>query len=69
MREMTRAAALAEWRRLGVRDADGDGHASLVRAGRRRFLVGDNYDAILHYNCAHHYALTVGILADRIGGE
>jgi hypothetical protein len=40
--------------------------ASLVRAGQRRFLVHANYEALLHYNCAHHYALAVGILAERI---
>ena len=39
----------------------------LVRVGKRRFLVHANYDALLHYNCAHHYALAVGILAERIG--
>ena len=39
-------------------------------AGRlrgRRFLVHANYEALLHYNCAHHYTLAVGILAERIG--
>ena len=41
--------------------------ASLVRAGSRSFLVYRNYDAILAYNCAHAYALSVGLLADRIG--
>jgi membrane-bound lytic murein transglycosylase B len=74
MRTMTGPAPLADWQRLGVRRADGGdlpavgGDAALVRAGRRRFLVHGNYDALLHYNCAHHYALTVTILADRIGG-
>jgi membrane-bound lytic murein transglycosylase B len=42
--------------------------AGLVRAGKRRFLVHANDEALLHYNCAHHYALAVGILAERIGG-
>jgi membrane-bound lytic murein transglycosylase B len=72
MREMTRTARPAEWQRLGVRDLDDadlapEGpEAALVRAGQRRFLVHGNYDALLRYNCAHHYALTVAILADRI---
>ena len=71
MREMTAAAALTEWQRRGVRRDDGgglpvDGDAALVRAGTRRFLVGANYDALLHYNCAHHYALAVAMLADQI---
>jgi membrane-bound lytic murein transglycosylase B len=65
MREMSRPASTAEWRRRGLRDAEG-GEASLVRSGKRAFLVHPNYDAILHYNCAHHYALAVAILADRI---
>jgi membrane-bound lytic murein transglycosylase B len=26
-----------------------------------------NYDALLEYNCAHAYALSVGLLANRIG--
>ena len=71
MREMTASSGMAEWRRLGVRSLDGgalDGpDASLVRAGKRRFLVHANYEALLHYNCAHHYALAVAILAERVG--
>ena len=27
-----------------------------------------NYDALLDYNCAHSYALSVGLLADRLAG-
>ena len=30
------------------------------------YLVYRNYSAILAYNCAHLYAVTVGTLADRI---
>ena len=30
------------------------------------FLVYDNYEALLDYNCAHTYALSVGLLADRL---
>ena len=71
MREMTAPRGMAEWRRLGVRSLGGGAlsgpDASLVRAGKRRFLVHANYDALLHYNCAHHYALAVGILAEGIG--
>ena len=37
-----------------------------VTAGTRYFLVYDNYEAILGYNCAHTYALSVALLADRI---
>ena len=33
----------------------------------RTYLVYGNYEALLDYNCAHAYALTVALLADRIG--
>ena len=72
IREMIGPAQLARWQRLGVRGTDGGNllagppDAALVRAGRHGFLVHGNYDAILRYNCAHHYALSVAILADRI---
>jgi membrane-bound lytic murein transglycosylase B len=72
MREMIGPARLASWQRLGVRRLDGGSlpatktEAALVRAGTRRFLVHGNYDAILRYNCAHFYALSVALLADRI---
>jgi membrane-bound lytic murein transglycosylase B len=66
-------APLADRQRLGVRRADGRGlpagasDAGLVQAGRRHFLVHGNYEAVLHYNCSHHYALAVSLLAERIG--
>jgi membrane-bound lytic murein transglycosylase B len=41
--------------------------AALVSGSKRRFLVYRNYDAILEYNCAHSYALSVGLLGDAIG--
>jgi membrane-bound lytic murein transglycosylase B len=73
VREMTMAVPVDRWRALAVRTADGkplprvDRTASLVSTGRRTFLVYQNYDALLQYNCAHAYALSVGVLADRIG--
>ena len=69
---------IAEWQALGVRRADGtefpnpDGQASLiVPAGWDGpvFLVTQNYRAILHYNNAAAYALTVGLLAERLEGQ
>jgi membrane-bound lytic murein transglycosylase B len=39
---------------------------SLVTAGRRHFLVYPNYEAILAYNCAHPYGLSVALLSDRV---
>ena len=71
-RNMTERRPLAEWRALGVTLADGkalpraDLEAGLVDVGERKFLVYRNYDAILAYNCAHYYALSVALLADRI---
>jgi membrane-bound lytic murein transglycosylase B len=40
--------------------------ASLLDAGDRQFLVYANYEAILGYNCANAYALSVAMLGDRI---
>ncbi len=42
--------------------------ASMVTGTSRHFLVYRNYDALLDYNCAHPYAVSVGVLADRIAG-
>ena len=70
---MTEARPLAEWRSLGVTLRSGarlpasDLPASLVRVDTRSFLVYGNYESLLAYNCAHRYALSIGILADRIG--
>jgi membrane-bound lytic murein transglycosylase B len=30
--------------------------------------VHANYDVVLTYNCAHHYALGVSMLSDRLRG-
>ena len=69
---MTVQRPLTEWRKRGV---TGLGNRPLpVRddaclAGHRRlalFLVYDNYEAILGYNCAHTYALSVALLSDRL---
>ena len=72
MRNMTERMPLTEWQRLGVRRVNGaalpnsDVPAGLVDTDTRSFLVYPNYDAILRYNCAHYYALTVVLLADQI---
>jgi membrane-bound lytic murein transglycosylase B len=69
---MTVDRPLAEWRRIGLVTLDGKPlpsaktPASLVRAGPRAFLVYGNYRAILAYNCAHSYALSVALMADRL---
>jgi membrane-bound lytic murein transglycosylase B len=72
IRNMTERIPLSRWRALGVTNADGtrlpaaDIAAGLVKTDTRQFLVYDNYDAILAYNCAHYYALSVALLADRL---
>jgi membrane-bound lytic murein transglycosylase B len=72
VRQTTESRPLAEWQALGVRTAKkqalpkSEMSASLVRAGARNFLVYDNYLVLLQYNCAHAYALAVGLLADSL---
>jgi membrane-bound lytic murein transglycosylase B len=72
-RDMTSARPLDSWRELGVRLPGGEPlpraevDAALVTGAKRRFLVYRNYDALLDYNCAHAYAISVGLLAERIG--
>ena len=72
-RDMTVALSPSDWQTLGVRlpsdrPLPKSGlDASLVSGSKRHFLVYRNYDALLDYNCAHSYALSVGLLADRIG--
>jgi membrane-bound lytic murein transglycosylase B len=73
VRDMTEARPLSEWHALGVTQKNGAVlpaaamAASLVRVDTHRFLVYGNYEALLTYNCAHTYALSVAFLADRIG--
>ena len=71
-RQMTERRPLGIWREAGVLLKGGaplpqsDMPASLVEIGGHSFLTYPNYDAILAYNCAHLYALSVGMLADRL---
>ena len=73
IRNMTERRKLSEWSAVGVRGANGaalpkaDMDASLVTTGDdRNFLVYQNYESLLGYNCAHYYALSVAMLADRL---
>jgi membrane-bound lytic murein transglycosylase B len=72
MRDMTEALPLGEWSRRGVRAVGGrplprtGPSASLVQVQDRAFLVYPNYDALLRYNCAQHYALAVAMLSERL---
>ena len=75
VRELTTGRSLDTWRELGVTLAGGkplpqaDMTASLVRGQKRNFLVYRNYEAILSYNCSNSYAVSVGMLSDRIGAH
>ena len=71
-RDMTVVQPVKAWATLGVRLPNGAAlpanlpDAAMVSGAARHFLVYGNYDALLEYNCAHSYAISVGLLADRI---
>lgn len=71
-RLMTEPRPLSAWRTMGYTTLAGRSlpatstPASLVQAGSRSFLLYANYDALLAYNCAHSYALSVALLADKL---
>jgi len=71
-RAMTERRPLTAWQMLGVRLKGGgnlpasDIPAALVDTGGRSFVVYPNYDALLGYNCAQLYALSIGMLADAL---
>lgn len=68
--------SLEEWRKLGLRRADGGAlpvvrtlNASLVRPGDTSgpaYLVYGNYKAIMKWNRSTYFATAVGTLADKI---
>ncbi len=69
---------IAEWRRLGIRRADGgalpaaDISGAIVAPGGHKgpaFLVYGNFHKILNWNRSLLYAIAVGHLADRIAGR
>ncbi len=71
------AQPVRDWAALGVRGTDGNPlpqadieGAILVPAGHRgpAFLVYDNFAVIMKWNRSEAYALSVGLLADRIAG-
>ncbi len=72
VRNMTERAPMSRWRELGLTRVNGQplpprgADVALVNAGTRHFLVTASYDAILGYNCAHYYALSVALLSDRL---
>jgi peptidoglycan lytic transglycosylase B len=69
---------LAWWREKGVKRASGSANASAETAGELilpcgaggpAFLVFPNHFVIRSYNNSLAYALTIGLLASRIGGD
>jgi len=72
VREMTQARPLRAWAKLGVVQANGrplpkaDMDASLVRGVKQHFLVYRNYHALIDYNCSNSYAVSAGVLSDRV---
>jgi membrane-bound lytic murein transglycosylase B len=75
VRDLSAPLPLNQWRRLGVRLVSGQPlpasaiPASLLRTGGHAYLVYRNYEAVLGYNCAHAYALSVTLLSDRLAGR
>jgi membrane-bound lytic murein transglycosylase B len=71
-RALTTPLPLKEWTKLGVRTTAGTAlpaaaiDASMVTDGARYFLVYKNYEALLAYNCATSYAISIGMLSDRL---
>jgi len=71
-RALTEPLPLKEWTKLGVRTTAGTAlpgsalDASMVTDGARYFLVYRNYEALLAYNCATSYAISIGMLSDRL---
>jgi len=73
VRDLSEPRSLKEWKALGVTPVRGASPvpsstrpASLLRIDNKAWLVTSNYEALLGYNCAHTYALSVGTLADRL---
>jgi membrane-bound lytic murein transglycosylase B len=73
LRTLTIQRPISQWAADGVRLANGAAlprqtvKASLILTGdARTFLVYQNYEAILAYNCSHYYGLSVALLADQL---
>jgi membrane-bound lytic murein transglycosylase B len=71
------AKPVAEWQRLGIRNADGSDLAAsaaplaLVASdgvAGPAYLVSSNFTVIMKWNRSTYFATSVGLLADRIAG-
>lgn len=72
-RRHSRWLTVREWRQFGVQPLGANlpdtELATLIEPdgqGATAYLLTSNYRAILDYNCSNFYALSVGLLADRI---
>jgi len=76
VKSRSKAKTLIEWNNLGFKNIDGsklplrgDLEARLIAPDGtegRMFIVYPNYKNILYYNCSSYYALSVGLLSDKI---
>ena len=76
VKSRTISKTLNEWNKLGFKKIDGtelpnrnDLEARIVAPDGikdRIFIVYPNYKNILYYNCSSYYALSVGLLSDKI---
>jgi membrane-bound lytic murein transglycosylase B len=72
VRELTPPRPLKEWGTIGITRTGGaplpqsSGAASLLRIEDHAWLVTGNYEALLAYNCAHTYAISVATLAAKL---
>jgi membrane-bound lytic murein transglycosylase B len=72
LRYHTELLSPQEWTSKGVRfdtaRLTGPSYAMVIPDANdtQHWLVGGNFRAILSYNCANKYAVSVGLLADRI---
>ena len=72
IRELTTSKPVSDWIALGVTPDKGGVQpkratvASLLRVDDRAWLVTANYEALVAYNCAHNYAISVAMLAAKI---
>ncbi len=69
---------LSEWQLLGIRKKNGNDLPNINLKGRlikpdknnfKVFLVYDNFDTLLKWNRSNYFALSVGILSDKIAAK
>lgn len=71
LRHHSRKMSLSDWRSMDVApltDLENQPYALVEpeKGASKGYLVGGNYRAILNYNCANKYAVSVGLLAEAI---